>query len=421
MAIQTIKEVINNKGYLIDSKDRQIFENGDLRSFFGLSTNDAIEFIIYDVNNNQLPQSDGKLVRYIPLSTENIRDYLLIPDGTIFQRYQLPKEYFVDVERLLREAGYDNGIFKTQITLVNKRIGSDYVTDKLWISEISPSRTEVRLFPLKKNQRPEILQNLQERFDLFKRDGQFREDTITEAFAYVEKINPSIIGTYLKAKYGNVWFSTLVDGYKISDFDKFITEIHSKFLEGCVYEFTNRISNINDINYGKPKNEQVSISLDVVTIKSKIQRILVTVLKKYLLQNDNLKLKSFVLNDINENVDDVDRILVSSKSDVIVQPKETEAILTKVEFIKPMVDENKKDLDNKINELIKDIKTSVIVSTKDTVVVKDTKPALVISTPVNESNYVKTPPTSYTDAGVNRVLIKNDTSTEYLSKNQEQL
>jgi hypothetical protein len=146
MAIQTIKEIINNKGYLIDSKDRQIFENGDLRSFFGLSTNDAIEFIIYDVNNNQLPQSDGKLVRYIPLSTENIRDYLLIADGTIFQRYQLPKEYFVDVERLLREAGYDNGIFKTQITLVNKRIGSDYVTDKLWISEISPSRTEVRLY-----------------------------------------------------------------------------------------------------------------------------------------------------------------------------------------------------------------------------------------------------------------------------------
>jgi hypothetical protein len=421
MAIQTIKEIINSKGYLIDSKDRQIFENGDLRSFFGLSTNDAIEFIIYDINNNQLPQSDGKLVRYIPLSTENIRDYLLIPDGTIFQRYQLPKEYFVDVERLLREAGYDNGIFKTQITLVNKRIGSDYVTDKLWISEISPSRTEVRLFPLKKNQRPEILQNLQERFDLFKRDGQFREDTITEAFAYVEKINPSIIGTYLKAKYGNVWFSTLVDGYKISDFDKFITEIHSKFLEGCVYEFTNRISNINDINYGKPKDEQVSISLDVVTIKSKIQRILVTVLKKYLLQTDNLKLTSFVLNDINENVDDVDRILVSSKSDVIVQPKETEAILTKVEFIKPMVNENKKDLDNKINELIKDIKTSVIVSTKDTVVVKDTKPALVISTPVNESNYVKTPPTSYTDAGVNSVGIKNDTSTEYLSKNQEQL
>ena len=420
MAIQTIKEIINNKGYLIDSKDRQIFENGDLRSFFGLSTNDAIEFIIYDVNNNQLPQSDGKLVRYIPLSTENIRDYLLIPDGTIFQIYQLPKEYFVDVERLLREAGYDNGIFKTQITLVNKRIGSDYVTDKLWISEISPSRTEVRLFPLKKNQRPEILQNLQERFDLFKRDGEFREDTINEAFAYVEKINPSTIGTYLKVKYGDAWFSTLVDEYKISDFDKFLTEIHSKFLQGCVYEFTNRISNINDINYGKPKTEQVSISLDVATIKANIQRILASVLKNYLLQPD-VKISSDITKVTNNSVDDVEQILITSKSDIIIQPKEKETVLTKIEFKKPAVTETKKDLDNKIDELI-----------KDTTVIKDTKTPIVISTPVNEPDYIPTPPPTYSGGSggtTTRVAVmnrnnnftENDSSTEYLSRNQAQL
>jgi hypothetical protein len=420
MAIQTIKEIINSKGYLIDSKDRQIFENGDLRSFFGLSTNDAIEFIIYDVNNNQLPQSDGKLVRYIPLSTENIRDYLLIADGTIFQRYQLPKEYFVDVERLLREAGYDNGIFKTQITLVNKRIGSDYVTDKLWISEISPSRTEVRLFPLKKNQRPEILQNLQERFDLFKRDGEFREDTINEAFAYVEKINPSTIGTYLKVKYSDAWFSTLVDEYKISDFDKFLTEIHSKFLEGCVYEFTNRISNINDINYGKPKTEQVSISLDVATIKANIQRILASVLKNYLLQPD-VKISSDITKVTNNSVDDVEQILITSKSDIIIQPKEKETVLTKIEFKKPAVTETKKDLDNKIDELI-----------KDTTVIKDTKTPIVISTPVNEPDYIPTPPPTYSGGSggtTTRVAVmnrnnnftENDSSTEYLSRNQAQL
>ena len=420
MAIQTIKEIINSKGYLIDSKDRQIFENGDLRSFFGLSTNDAIEFIIYDVNNNQLPQSDGKLVRYIPLSTENIRDYLLIADGTIFQRYQLPKEYFVDVERLLREAGYDNGIFKTQITLVNKRIGSDYVTDKLWISEISPSRTEVRLFPLKKNQRPEILQNLQERFDLFKRDGEFREDTINEAFAYVEKINPSTIGTYLKVKYGDAWFSTLVDEYKISDFDKFLTEIHSKFLQGCVYEFTNRISNINDINYGKPKTEQVSISLDVATIKANIQRILASVLKNYLLQPD-VKISSDITKVTNNSVDDVEQILITSKSDIIIQPKEKETVLTKIEFKKPAVTETKKDLDNKIDELI-----------KDTTVIKDTKTPIVISTPVNEPDYIPTPPPTYSGGSggtTTRVAVmnrnnnftENDSSTEYLSRNQAQL
>jgi len=150
MALKSVKQLIENKGYFIEQKDRAIFETGDLRSFFGFSENDAIEFIVYDDTNNQLPQGNGEMVRYIPLSTENINDYFLVPDGTVFQKYNLPKEYFIDAERLLREAGYNSGVYKTQITLINKRVGSEKELDKLWISEISPSRTEIRLFPLRK-------------------------------------------------------------------------------------------------------------------------------------------------------------------------------------------------------------------------------------------------------------------------------
>ena len=112
MALKTIKQIINSKGYVINPKDRAIFETGDLRSFFGLSNTDAIEFIVYDVNDNQLPQgADGSLVRYVPLTSETISDYILIPEGTIIQKYTLPTEYFIDAERLLGEAGYGNGIF----------------------------------------------------------------------------------------------------------------------------------------------------------------------------------------------------------------------------------------------------------------------------------------------------------------------
>jgi hypothetical protein len=78
MAIKTFKEILDNKGYRIDSNDRKIFENGDIQSFFGLGQNDSIEVIIYDINDNQLPQKDGNLVRYIPLTTDNIKDYFLI-------------------------------------------------------------------------------------------------------------------------------------------------------------------------------------------------------------------------------------------------------------------------------------------------------------------------------------------------------
>ena len=79
----------------------------------------------------------------------DIKDYFLIADGTKLQAFQFPNEYFIDAERLIREAGYNNGIFKTEITLLNKRVGYDNPNEKLWIQEISPSRTEVRLLPIK--------------------------------------------------------------------------------------------------------------------------------------------------------------------------------------------------------------------------------------------------------------------------------
>ena len=37
MAIKTFKEIINDKGYRISSKDRTIFEEGKLQSFFGFT------------------------------------------------------------------------------------------------------------------------------------------------------------------------------------------------------------------------------------------------------------------------------------------------------------------------------------------------------------------------------------------------
>ena len=84
MAIKTFKEILNNQGYRISSNDRKIFEEGNLESFFGFSQNDAIEFIVYDLDDNQLPQINDELVRYIPLTTQNIKDYFLIAEGTVF-------------------------------------------------------------------------------------------------------------------------------------------------------------------------------------------------------------------------------------------------------------------------------------------------------------------------------------------------
>ena len=315
MAIKTFKEILDNKGYRVNSNDRKIFENGDIQSFFGLGQNDCIEFIIYDINDNQLPQKDGNLVRYIALTTDNIKDYFLIAEGTEFQKYKLPNEYFIDVERLLREAGYNNGNFKTQITLINKRVGSDINNDKLWISEISPSRTEVRLFPIRDANN--INKELEDRFSLFMMGGEFRDDTINSSFNFVEAITPNTINSFMKRKYSEKWLNKMIGEFKIKNFDTFITTIYNKFLEASTYEFTNRISDLKNINYGKPSNKKTKIELSKTEIIEICKKILVSTIEYYLSKQD-IKTATTFDSGINESMDTVGNVLQSLESDTIV-------------------------------------------------------------------------------------------------------
>jgi hypothetical protein len=345
MAIRNIKELINNKGYTINPNDRKIFEEGDLQSFFGFSEADAIEFIIYDINDNQLPQGDGGLVRYIQLTTQNINQYFLIQDGTLFQKYKLPGEYFIDVERLLSEAGYTNGIFKTQITLINKRAGSEKQYDKLWINEISPSRTEIRLYPLKEgvNINPE----LQERFNIFVNGKEFREDTIAYALEFIETIDATKLSSFVRSKYGNEWVDELISEFKIKNFESFLNDIYVKFRQATIYEFTNRISKIDDVNFGKPKSVKPRIELSRESIINTCKQLLAYIINYYLPQQD-IKLNTSTIGSFESSVDPVRDILQTAESDVIVISKQVEL------EVKTITKPNISEIQTTIERLIKE-------------------------------------------------------------------
>lgn len=280
MAIQTFKEIIDNKGYRVSSKDRKIFEEGNLQSFFGFSENDMIEFIVYDSNDNELPQVDGKLARYIPLTTDTIKDYLMIPEGTLFQKNNFPKEYFVDAERLLRESGYNNGTFKTQITLLNARAGKPNDTDRLWIQEISPSRLEVRLLPLRKEGK--INKELEDRYNIFVNGGQFREDTIPMVASFIETINPEFISQKLISSFGEQYFEAFLEEYKIPNFEVFVESIYTKFKEVATNEFNNKYSDFKSENYGRDKDSKPKLELSVEEIKRTSLTILIKVIDSFL-------------------------------------------------------------------------------------------------------------------------------------------
>ena len=312
MAIQTFKEIIDNKGYRVNSKDRKIFEEGNLQSFFGFSENDMIEFVVYDTADNELPQSDGQLARYIPLTTDNIRDYLMIPEGTLFQQNNFPKEYFVDAERLLREAGYNNGTFKTQITLLNARAGKPNETDRLWIQEISPSRLEVRLLPLRKNGK--VNNELEGRYDIFVNGGQFREDITPMISSFIETINPQFISEKIISNFGEQYFQAFLEEYRIQNFDTFVERIYTKFKEAANYEFTNKYSDTKAENYGRDKDSKPKTELSVEEIKRTSLTILIKVIDSFLYQPP-IRTSEKIQNTTDENIDIV-KVLKERDKDI---------------------------------------------------------------------------------------------------------
>lgn len=389
MAIKTFKDIINNKGFRISSNDRALFEVGDIQSFFGFSDNDCIEFVLYDANDNQLPQSTFGLVRYISLTSDNIKDYFLIAEGTLFQKYKFPTEYFIDAERLIKEAGYNNGIFKVQITLINKRVGSEKGLDKLWISEISPSRLEIRLFPVENKNFPNP--NLKERFNIFVNGGDFKEDTIRYAISAVESINPNYIANSLKAAYSEQWFQSFISEFKIQGFDIFCTNIYNKFAEACIYEFTDRISDINDLNYGKLKSFKSSVALSKESIISTCEKILIQVLNKFLI-NPEVKYGGSVIDKF-ESYDAVTQILQSKESDlnILTNPP----LIKEEQIVKPITTVLKPAL---VSDVIEDIKIKGI-GIPDEIILPDLaiKVPLQDSEPIKLEKPVKIPKTKFLD------------------------
>ena len=379
MAVKKFKDIIDNKGYRVNSKDRKIFEEGNLQSFFGFGDKDAIEFIVYDINDNQLPQIDDKLIRYIPLSTESIKDYFLVAEGTLFEKNQFPSEYFIDAERLLREAGYDNGIFKTQITLLNKRVGSEQPQDKLWISEISPSRTEVRLFPIKNSGFTNT--ELEKRYSMFIQNQQFRDDIINSAFVFLEKITPVSISDFIRNKYSSQWFDKFRAEYKISDFETLATKIHIKFIESAGYYFTNRNSDIRSNTYGKPLTTRPKLDLSKNEIKESCKLLLAKATDFYLTQLDVKKDVTQKVG-LEESLDDVGKVMQRYEIDTQIDTATPEKKIVTIE---------KTQIDEKLLEF----KRQLEKEKPKTAVEPIADPP--IETPVGEPDYKEPTPPTYTE------------------------
>lgn len=319
MAIKGFKEVIEKKGYKVDPKDRAIFEREVGKAYFGMGIADMIEFVIYDTNDNQLPQGDnGALVRYVPLDNDNIRKYFLITNNKSNKKSNNADEYIIDIEKLILEAGYGNGIFKTQVNLLNRRVGSDVIDkDKLWIHEISPSRTEIRVLPLEDNNE-KVLVDLQKRLDIVLKDGQFRDDTIYFVKPMIEAIKvENVLKTFLTLNgtvvSGENYIKLIQKEFKVDNFDLFINQIKEKLVEATNFYIQNRNWDVSSLDYGKPLSTEIPIELSLEKIKETIGSILIKIIDKLLPQR-NIQEENILTKDEQETLDRTKEILKTISS-----------------------------------------------------------------------------------------------------------
>jgi hypothetical protein len=329
MAIKRFKDIIDDKGYSVTSADRKIFERELSKSLFGLDgthwfkhgKTDVIEFILYDSNDNQLPQGDdGRLVDYIYLDEVNIRNYFTISDIPAAEKKNEARKYLIDSEKLIKEAGYTNGIFKTQVTLLNRRVGSEEsVFDKLWIHEISPSRTEIRVLPVKMEDDTTILPDLLDRYTVYTDDGDFRDDTIAYVQQFIEDINiQTVLENVLKIKgivtEGQNYVNLIQTEFKISDFDEFLNKIKDKYIEAISFYAQNRVYDINSLGYGNPLETEPDIELSVLEIENVAKEVIHTVID-FCLPKRNIITNSILSKEDQITFDPINDILQSVTGD----------------------------------------------------------------------------------------------------------
>jgi hypothetical protein len=245
--IENIDNKSSNEGQFLQSDDLFIVSKTEIdNTDFGDCKYDVMEVSLYDTNNNILPQALGNNVAYI--KADDIKNYM----------YQITnksglKELAIDVEKLINDLGYINGIIKVNINFVRYKVGSEDILERVWIEEISPSREEIRIVPLKTkfsniNDKTKTqftnLQNLNKDFKYYKKALLNSLNSFDNVF--LDKIN-----SHLETKYGKDFFNVLKKDFGLSNFNIIRDKISNDFKQSVDYYLNNKYYKISESTFGK--------------------------------------------------------------------------------------------------------------------------------------------------------------------------
>jgi len=245
--IDDINNKSSNEGKFIQSDDLFIVSKNEIeKTDFGMGKYDVMEVSVYDINNNLLPQKSGNNVAYIRKG--DIQNYLYNITNKVGQ-----KELAINIEKLLNDIGFRNGILKVNINFVKQKVGSENELMKVWIQEVSPSRNEIRILPLKtKDSNINATTNRQfKNLKSLNKDFLYYKTSILDSLNAYENSFLTKIDSYLQSKFGNNFFAILRKDFGLSKFDTFRTKIFEDFKLSVGYYLTNKYYNIGESNFGK--------------------------------------------------------------------------------------------------------------------------------------------------------------------------
>lgn len=247
---ENINNKTDNTGQFLESKDLFIVSKNEIQiSEFGNTPYDVMEVSVYDINNNLLPQKSGNNIAYV--KSTDIKNYMYNITNNLGKR-----EVAIDVEKLLSDLGFTNGILKINLNFVRNRVGNENELQRVWIQEISPSREEIRIIPLKTKDESinNINKNQFKNLKSLTKDFAFYKKSILDAVDSFDNSFLSKVDDYLISQYGKDYINVLKKDFGLRDFEGYKKRIIQNFKDGVRYFLTNKGYKPGDTDFGKQSN-----------------------------------------------------------------------------------------------------------------------------------------------------------------------
>jgi hypothetical protein len=245
---EAVNAKTENEGKYLQLDDQFIVTKNEIQETdFGECKYDVMEVSVYDINNNLLPHKTGNNVAYI--KTGDIKNYLYNVTNKGGK-----KELAIDIEKLLNDLGFTNGILKVNINFVRYRVGTENESTRVWIQQISPSREEIRILPLKTKDDNinKITKKEFTNINNLSKDFKYYKKNILDSLDDFESRALSTIDDVMVNKFGNDFINILRKDFGLRDFKAFRNRIFVNFRESIKHWLNNKYYDISDSTFGKP-------------------------------------------------------------------------------------------------------------------------------------------------------------------------